>query len=51
MLLKLLQKSDLKNSGSNWWFVLDVEPREIRQINFTENLDLAGIPAMYFIIE
>ena len=30
---------------------LDVDPRAIRQINFTENLDRAGNATMFFIIE
>ena len=30
---------------------LDVDPREIQQINFTANLDRAGNTIMFFIIE
>ena len=30
---------------------LDVDPREIQQINFTENLDRAGNTRIYFILE
>ena len=30
---------------------LDADPRAIRQINFTANLDKAGTTAMFFIIE
>ena len=31
--------------------VLDVDPRAIQQINFTANLDRAGDPTMFLIIE
>ena len=30
---------------------LDADPREIQQINFTENLDRAGETRVYFILE
>ena len=30
---------------------LDVDPKAIQQINFTENLDRAGNTIMFFIIE
>ena len=31
--------------------VLDADPREIQQINFTANLDRAGNTTMFFFIE
>ena len=31
--------------------VLDADPRAIQQINFTENLDIAGHTAMFFILK
>ena len=31
--------------------VLDSDPRAIQKINFTANLDCAGITTMFFIIE
>ena len=30
---------------------LDADPRAIQQINFTANLDRAGSPRIYFILE
>ena len=30
--------------------VLDADPRAVQQMNFTENLDWAGNPAMFFVI-
>ena len=31
--------------------ILDADPREIQQINFTANLDRAGNTRVYFILE